>query len=629
MKKLFGNMRVVTKLFLSAGVALAMLFVTGGFSYFTMKQMAAGAAALYHERTVSIQQLGQVNDLAHRIWAGMVKQTIAPSSAEKRKQEETVAQLEQQLQGVLTQYAGGHLDSEEQAGLARFREGWDRYVQARGNVLEASSAGEARAAQLMIYSGKGGAAFDEAIVTLAQLVELNQRVASRLNDEISRSMQQGMLISAVIVLVAMVVSGLVSRGVGKSITVPLGLVAGAADRLAAGDLTVGALQMDKRDEIGQMSVAFNQMMRNLRGLIQHVSVETRSVLSSADELSAASNQAAKAADSATRAVGQVSAGATEQARSADEVNRTIEQLQLTIQEIAQGAGQSAAEVQRSSQLLMQMVAGLEAVAANAAAAETGSNQAAQTAHSGVAVVERTGERMERIRRAVGDSSARMADLQQLSAQIGAITEVITEIADQTNLLALNAAIEAARAGDHGRGFAVVAEEVRKLAERSAHSAREIATLIDNIQGSTRQAVQAMAVGMAEVEGGSSLAVEAGRSLQEILQAVSAAASGVEGIARAAATLQADARSVVQAFDHMAAVTEEYTAATEEMTAGAAEVAHLVEQIARVAGENAAASAEVSAAMAGTSASAREVAASAQGLARIAHHLQEQMIQFTV
>jgi len=81
------------------------------------------------------------------------------------------------------------------------------------------------------------------------------------------------------------------------------------------------------------------------------------------------------------------------------------------------------------------------------------------------------------------------DLENATVKIGEIVDVISGIAGQTNLLALNAAIEAARAGDSGRGFAVVAEEVRKLAEQSATSTKEIAIIVGDIQNKTQKTVE--------------------------------------------------------------------------------------------------------------------------------------------
>lgn len=156
------------------------------------------------------------------------------------------------------------------------------------------------------------------------------------------------------------------------------------------------------------------------------------------------------------------------------------------------------------------------------------------------------------------STAREVDaLAQLAGEIGAIVQLIHEIADQTNLLALNAAIEAARAGESGRGFAVVADEVRKLAERTAKSTQEIAAMIGAIQTGTATAVSSMKRGVERVAAGVDQAQLAGNAIVKV---------------------QEQSRQVVDAV-------AEITIALREQAAASTEIAQNVERIAQMAEEN--------------------------------------------
>ncbi|MBL0284361.1 MAG: hypothetical protein IPQ01_10930, partial [Zoogloea sp.] len=121
--------------------------------------------------------------------------------------------------------------------------------------------------------------------------------------------------------------------------------------------------------------------------------------------------------------------------------------------------------------------------------------------SGIEVINQAISSMSMIADTVNKSAEAVLHLGDESKAISQIVNVIREIADQTNLLALNAAIEAARAGEAGRGFAVVADEVRKLAERTSLSTKEITRMVDDIQAGAAKAVQSMTRGEGAGSGG--------------------------------------------------------------------------------------------------------------------------------
>ena len=181
----------------------------------------------------------------------------------------------------------------------------------------------------------------------------------------------------------------------------------------------------------------------------------------------------------------------------------------------------------------QMAATVQEVAQNAEQASLAARDADLEAQQGNRVVQQAVDQIDSLASEVEQSAKAIADLNQESARIGSVLEVIRNVAEQTNLLALNAAIEAARAGEQGRGFAVVADEVRALAKRAQDSTEEIESLIAGLQRMAKGAVQQMDSSRDLTRRTVELAGEAGDALGRITQAVSTIEQMNQQIAAAA------------------------------------------------------------------------------------------------
>jgi methyl-accepting chemotaxis protein len=215
-----------------------------------------------------------------------------------------------------------------------------------------------------------------------------------------------------------------------------------------------------------------------RRLRQEVGATVGHIQSSSTELEAAASQQAT--------------GGREQASAMNEITTTISELLITSRQIAAGA-------QRVSRI---------------------AEETADAARTGDATIEQTRASISAIRAQVDQIVQHMLALGERSQQIGGVVDLVSELAEQTNILAINATIEASGAGEWGRRFAVVAEEIRKLADRTAGSAKEIRALIEDVRGAVNTTVMATEIGAKSVDAGSRQFDEATSAFQRIAQLVS-------------------------------------------------------------------------------------------------------------
>lgn len=389
-------------------------------------------------------------------------------------------------------------------------------------------------------------------------------IASLPVNEFKAGFYSSLLWMLVALCIGIIVVGLIGWRYLLKTLQPIDVLVHEATKIAQGDLSLSALGIDSKDEVGRLAQSFEQMTNNLRTLMQQVSAATEQVASSSEQLHAGAEQSAQAANQVAVSIASTSAGIEKQTLGVANVLSLVEDITKGSQEGAAAAEQAAAI---TKQAVYSTTEGSNAV--------------------GNAIVQ-----MNQIQVTVEDSAKVVAELGDRSKEIGLIVDTISGIAAQTNLLALNAAIEAARAGEQGRGFAVVAEEVRKLAEQSQIAAKQISALIGDIQAKTDQAVVAMSTGTEEVRKGSAVVDKAGISFKEIERHVEEVSQITQGIAIGLsdamnaskqvllATQEVDAigREIASQAQNISAATEEQSASMEEIAASSQSLANVAEEL---------------------------------------------------
>ena len=371
-----------------------------------------------------------------------------------------------------------------------------------------------------------------------------------------------------------------------------------AERVADGDLTAREV-LESDDELGELGRAFERMVVSLRAMVGRVAETADRVESAALDMTEVGTGVASATSDQVQGIEQATgsmasinrqvAGITESAQvlngnveeasssvlelgaageelnqtaqalntQIEEVSSSIEQMIRSVRQIAENTEGLAQAVGETSSSMAEMATSMEQVDANAAETARLSARVVELADGGREKVRETISGMDAIREATDTARDVIRSLGGRVQEIGAIVDVIDDVADETNLLALNAAIIAAQAGDQGRAFSVVADEIKDLADRVLSSTKEIGDLIRSVQGESSNANVAIERGSQSVQSGVDLSAEAGISLEEITSAARDSGERIKEIVVAV-------REQAKAASHVNALMERVAGRVEEI-----------------------------------------------------------------
>ena len=301
-------------------------------------------------------------------------------------------------------------------------------------------------------------------------------------------------------------------------------------------LPLAAEHEKRQDELGNLFKAMEAMKRDMRTLIGQVQKVAHNV----------------------GGVAQTMNEVTEK------TGGSIQEVGSSISEIARVSASQAKELEDGVVKINEMAGDIAAAAVHTQEIHHGYGEMNRLSEQVGGIVSNLTKRTSEGQTAIGELNVTVVKVNEMTAEVGTITDMIQQIADQTNLLALNASIEAARAGEHGRGFAVVAEEVRKLAEQSSDAASNIKTLIADVQQQSNIAVDAMGRARSVVQDQETAVKETGGLFAEIAASVETMSRKIEEIEVCFNAMRAKSSEVVDVFSSISAGAEETSAITSEV-----------------------------------------------------------------
>ncbi len=518
-----NGLQIKQKMFIGILVPLLMLVTIGFIAIYMMGKIEYGVERIYNDRVVPLDDLKVIADK----YAVDVIDAINKANAGGFSASQAANALENASK-TINQYWPKYLATEltqEESRLAQ---------QAGQLFLPANQQVELLISYLRGRNGDVAYQLNDKILPLYQaidpisgkiseLIALQIKIAGQERAAANEIYHSSIAIFATLAGLAMLTSILIGLWVNRSVMNPINdIVRNLKTIRQDSDLTV-KFRTFNDDELGLISTSLTQVIEHLRGILHSIAEAANTVNSSATELSSFTQ----------------------------ETNKRMQQQQ--------------AETEQTATAMNEMTATVAEVAQNTSAAADSAKDADNYAANGNRIVIDSISSMSQLSEQIQKTAQVIGFLSNESQSIGRVLDVIKSIAEQTNLLALNAAIEAARAGEQGRGFAVVADEVRTLAQRTQKSTQEIEAMIATLQKGVKEAVNAMEVGIKQVDDANNKANEAGQALKEIVASVDNIAELNAHIATAAEEQSSVAESINRSIIAISDITDDSTRSAHELS----------------------------------------------------------------